>query len=370
MPSNNYYAEFLTALNSPKFQTLRPAQENVLREYSNNFKDAADVAVELPTGAGKTLIALLIAEDRRGNNNKVAILSANKTLARQMMRESAELGIPSVLMEGRGKDIPSSTKRSYQRSRSIAIMNYWVYYNQNPVIDPADLLIMDDAHLAEHCLNSLYSVEISRFQHKELFESLVSELHQRFPEYAVLSDAVDSSFGDSRPPELLSFIDQVLVAPRIQEIIEGSPAVQTDTDLRYRWGRMRGSVNQANIYLARDTLWIRPYIYPLISNPHYDGANQRIYMSATIGDPGDLGRRLGVRNIDKIPVPQEYSHTTFGRRLILMNRVEQADIPPRLGLAILTALRTPSKECMVVFQHGQRRQVPVRSDAMAGRQSI
>jgi superfamily II DNA or RNA helicase len=43
-----------------------------------------DVGIELPTGAGKTLIALLVAEAWRRAGKRVVILSANKTLARQM----------------------------------------------------------------------------------------------------------------------------------------------------------------------------------------------------------------------------------------------------------------------------------------------
>ena len=80
-----------------------------------------------------------------------------------MHREGEALGIPTVLMEGRGVDIPGMDKRAYQRAQRVAIMNYWVYFNQNPVIDPPDLLVMDDAHLAEHCLHSLFSVEIDMF---------------------------------------------------------------------------------------------------------------------------------------------------------------------------------------------------------------
>ena len=343
MTNNSYYGHFLAGLDSAKFQSLRPAQERVLGKYVQEFGDTADVAVELPTGAGKTLIALLIAENRRQSGHKVAILSANKTLARQMLQESRELGIPSVLMEGPGYAITSSVKRRYQRGQSIGIMNYWVYFNQNPVIDPADLLIMDDAHLAEHCLHSLYSVEITRFAYPELFEALVSELHHRFPEYSVLSDALDSGLESNKPPELLSFIDQTLISARIEEIIDASPALKSNSDLRFRWGRMRGSVNQANIYLARDSVWIRPYVYPLISNSYYNEATQRIYMSATIGDPGDLGRRLGIRNSEKVPVPQEDAESTFGRRLLLMNRLDEGDIPQRLGAAILTAIRIHPK---------------------------
>lgn len=138
-------------------------------------------------------------------------------------------------------------------------------------------------------------------------------------------------------------LDQVGVEGRFREIIDCSPYLATDEDLRFRWSRVRTYLREANIYIGLNSIWIRPYIYPLISNLHYEQATQRIYMSATIGDPADLSRRLGVRYIVKIPIPPEYAERTCGRRLIVMNRIEDADIPSRLQAAILAALRTHPK---------------------------
>ena len=339
MPIKQNYSDFLESFSSVKFKKLWPAQDHILKKYSDGFIDKGDVAIELPTGAGKTLIALLIAEVWRRKNRKVAILSANKTLARQMATETKQLGIPAVLMEGKGIDIPSVNKRDYQRANKIAVMNYWVYFNQKPVVDHADLIIMDDAHLAEHCLHSLWSVEIDRYKHKNLFKDLVTELMNRFPEYTVLYDAIDDNSSSITPPELLSFIDQVNISSRLKEIIDSSSLLDTDGDLKFRWDRLRNSVNEANIYLSVNSLWIRPYIYPLIDNGHYSAASQRLYMSATIGDSSDLSRRLGTKIIDKIPVSQEFSEATSGRRFIVMNRIDDKDIPERLQAAILAALR-------------------------------
>jgi hypothetical protein len=343
MTINQNYAEFLISFHSSKFKELWTAQDYVLKKYSNEFTNKPDVAIELPTGAGKTLIALLIAEAWRKENRKVAILSANKTLARQMKMEAQQLGIPAVLMEGRGIDIPAQDKRDYHRANKIAVMNYWVYFNQNPVVDNTDLLVMDDAHLAEHCLHSLWSVEIDRYEHNNLFKALVTELANRFPEYTVLHDALDDNPSLTTPPELLSFIDQVNIASRLKEIIDVSPLLETDVGLKFRWNRLRNSLNETNIYLSLNSIWIRPYIYPLIANNHYSEATQRIYMSATIGESSDLCRRLGTKKIEKIPVPQEFSETTSGRRFIVMNRIEDKDLPKRLQFAILTALQNCPK---------------------------
>jgi hypothetical protein len=356
MPNATDFAAFLQSFQSQKFQALRPAQAYVLEQY-NNFLMKGDIGIELPTGAGKTLIALLISEVWRREEKKVAILSANKTLARQMVQEASALGVPAMLMEGPGRDIPGVDKRSYQRARRVAVMNYWVYFNQQPVMDPADLLVMDDAHLAEHCLHSLYSVEINKHDHEALFKSLVTELRERFPEYSVMSDALEDDVPTNSPAELLSFLDQTSVVGRVKEIVDSSPYIETDRDLRFRWTRLRHQLKEANIYVSLNSIWIRPYVYPLISNYHYQEVQQRLYVSATIGDPGDLSRRLGTKPTEKIPVPPEHVQQTYGRRLIIMNRIDDQDIPKRLQAVIFKALQIHPKSIWLCSSHAEANKV-------------
>lgn len=338
------FAGDLKSLRSGKFSGLWPAQEHILKVYDEQYSQEPSVGIELPTGAGKTLIALLIARTWIESEKKVVILSANKTLARQMRDEAQRLRLQVAYMEGRGEDIPVQSKRAYQRARKIGIMNYWVYFNQNPVVDPADLVVMDDAHLAEHCLHSLYSVMITRKNHKDLFQQLIAELYERFPEYAVLADAANENTAPDTPAELLSFIDHATVIDRIKEIVDSSSCRESDEDLKFRWKRLRRHVHTANLYIGRDALWLRPYIYPLIDNGQYASAKQVLYMSATIGDPGDLSRRLGVRPIKKIPIPSKFSDRSSGRRLIVMNRTnDDSAIPSRMNNALLRAIRLKRK---------------------------
>ena len=342
--SDHDFTHYLGTLKSTKFQQLWPAQKDILDAYGAGFLDVRDVGIELPTGAGKTLIALLIGGQWLESGKKVVILSANKTLARQMSVEATALGLPVAYMEGRGEDIPVASRRSYQRAKKIGIMNYWVYFNQNPVVDPSDLVVMDDAHLAEHCLDSLYSVMISRKDHKDLFEQLVRELHNRFPDYAVLADAIADDAPPNTSTELLSFIDHAQVVERLKEIIDTSSILESDKDLCFRWRRLRAQIHLVNFYIGRDALWLRPYIYPLIGNERYRDTEQVLYMSATIGDPGDLARRLGTRPIRKIQVKAQFADRSSGRRLIVMNRTnDDSDIPNRMALALIEAIRIHPK---------------------------
>jgi superfamily II DNA or RNA helicase len=68
------FTELLHKLASQKFKSLWPAQSQVLESYAASHWATKDLSVELPTGAGKTLIALLVAEARRAEGKKVAVL--------------------------------------------------------------------------------------------------------------------------------------------------------------------------------------------------------------------------------------------------------------------------------------------------------
>jgi hypothetical protein len=44
------------------------------------------------------------------------------------------------------------------------------------------------------------------------------------------------------------------------------------------------------VYIAPDAILIRPFIPPAASHPQYAQAEQRIYLSATLGEGGELER--------------------------------------------------------------------------------
>ncbi|MEK6303544.1 MAG: helicase C-terminal domain-containing protein [Acidobacteriota bacterium] len=173
----------------------------------------------------------------------------------------------------------------------------------------------------------------------------------------MLADALAGDAPATSTTQLLSFIDQVECSDRIREIIDVSPYLASDQDLRFRWQRLKNKLREANLYVSLNSIWIRPYVYPLIANEYYAQTKQRLYMSATVGDPGDLSRRLGVKRIVKVPVPAMYAEATSGRRFVVINRIEDADIPKRLQAVILAVLRTHPKSVWLCSSETEARKL-------------
>lgn len=72
-----------------KIPDVLPHQREVMRNYAAQAVDAPDVALQLPTGSGKTLVALLIAEwRRRKNQERIVYLCPTRQLVNQVVEQA------------------------------------------------------------------------------------------------------------------------------------------------------------------------------------------------------------------------------------------------------------------------------------------
>jgi superfamily II DNA or RNA helicase len=75
-------------------------QADILRDYLNHQSDP-DLAIELATGAGKTLVGMLVGEWRRRTLNERAVyLCPTLQLARQAVADARAAGISVVDLTG------------------------------------------------------------------------------------------------------------------------------------------------------------------------------------------------------------------------------------------------------------------------------
>lgn len=306
---------FRTLKRSSKVPHLWAHQADLLRAYVENIKKE-DIALELPTGAGKSLVGLLVAEFRRqAGDERVAYLCPTKQLARQVHAQATEYGIPTVVLTGKQKEYDPGDFAAYNTAAKIALTTYAAVFNTHPKIDNAQCLILDDAHAAENYIASLWSVQIDREKHTTTYDALVNLFQDIIPEALLFQmteedEPVDAgSVGIIHPP---------VVWDRSQRIREIINADCEEASFKHSWSIVNERLGACHIYVSRPEILIRPLCPPSETHEPFANARQRVFMSATLGNGGDLERATGVRKIHRLPLPKGWERRGTGRRLILL----------------------------------------------------
>jgi hypothetical protein len=344
----------LGALNSSEYPSLRAAQAHVLSVYAARHKDTPDVAIELPTGVGKTLIALLIAEHALDREWRVAYLTGSNALTKQVADQARRLGVSAHQFSG--GNYPAMGLLEYGNAQALAVMNYWVYFNSSPKVDPADLLIFDDAHLAEQPLTGLFSARIARFAHKKLYVEICDLVQAHTNAYETLPAMRNGTVPSSAPPELLAFNDWDAVSGSVSAAIEASDYAKADEG-RFVWRELRGRLLRCGVLIGPSAIEIRPYLPPSKTLAGISESKQRIYMSATLGTMDDLERRLGIGPITRLDVPTELHAADTGRRLLALNPTHDSSLSQPLVELILDLAQAKERVAWLCSSHQEAGQV-------------
>jgi hypothetical protein len=365
------FDERLAAFESPAFIELRAGQQQVLTAYAQHHLNTVDLAIEMPTGEGKTLLALLIADYALDQGRSVAYLTGTRQLAEKVQDEAVKLGLEVVRFAGR--DYGGAKLDDYHQARAVGVMNYWVYFNSRPVPQPADVVIFDDAHLAEQPLSGLQTLRIpdKNGPARTLYRAICDLVVAHTDAYAGLRAMSDGTARPGTPPELLAFSDWAAIATAARGEIEASPLISDEkftkyeadelkrltaekTDVRdaaasrlraefkrfreevkWVWPKVREHLTDCGVLIGPSGIEIRPYHPPTALNPGYSRAKQRIYLSATLGSMDDLQRRVGGCRVTRLRPERPLPPGATGERVFVLNpSQEQVDHPDVLTWAL------------------------------------
>lgn len=304
-------------LRSRKVEGLLSHQADVIRDYVSKALDADDVALELPTGSGKTLVGLLIGEWRRvTRRERVVYLCPTKQLVHQVVEQGTKVfGLRLTGFVGKKADYEPGAKGDYQNAETIAVTTYSALFNSNPFFVDPHVIILDDAHTSENYIAAPWTLEITRRDYPGLFDTvsgLIAPLLSE-SEQARLSgewrDPFDRAWSDVIPTVRLEEIEK--------EIIEILDAGTEGTELAYSWQFIRDHLRACHLFIGTAQLMLRPWIPPTETHAPFAKARQRLYMSATLGQTGDLERVTGREKILRLTPPAMYEKHGVGRRLFL-----------------------------------------------------
>lgn len=302
-----------------KHASLFDHQGQVLRNYVGQALSSPDVALQLPTGSGKTLVGLLLAEWRRRKfHERVVYLCPTRQLVHQVTEEAtAKYGLTVEPFTGSIKQYTPQAKTAYRDGERVAVTTYNSLFNTNPFFDSPDIIIIDDAHAAENYIASQWTLRVSRFEETDnaLFQAIAGVLKSVLPahNYARLT-------GDWGGIDDVAWVDMI-PNHQLTEIAGELHATITanvdDTTHRHSWRMLSNHLHACQLYVSSSEIMLRPLIPPTWSHAPFANAKQRIFMSATLGAGGDLERLTGRPRIKRLAIPEGWDRQGIGRRFFL-----------------------------------------------------
>jgi hypothetical protein len=296
-------------------------QGQMMQKYVAEGQGAADVALQLPTGSGKTLVGLLIGEWlRRKNQERVVFLCPTRQLVNQVVQQAEQqYGLSVHGFIGSKHAFDATAKADYQAARRIAVTTYSALFNTAPFFDEPGLIICDDAHASENYIASMWSLRVQRTDHEHApLHSALSALIQPLldpTDFGRLTGDIEESLSDVAWVDKLPTPAFAPIANEFAAIVDAH--VGSTDELRYTWRLLRDNLHACHVYLTPQEILVRPLIPPTWTHEPFTRARQRIYMSATLGEGGDLERLTGRPSITRLAAPPGWDRQGIGRRFFI-----------------------------------------------------
>ncbi|MBP2322621.1 hypothetical protein JOF56_003006 [Kibdelosporangium banguiense] len=307
-------------------------QGDILREYRLKHTESTDVALELPTGTGKTIPGLVIADwVRRVRRQRTAYACPTQQLARQVASIAAREGVPVSLLVGSHQRWPADAENRYVAAEAVAVTTYSSVFNSSPKLAPADLLLFDDAHAGEQYVGEQYGVHVKRRDLPAIYEALLTAVGPAL-DGMLLQRLRDAS------PDPNAYNQLRLVVPLrhmgmtavVDKVLAG-----LDGPLWHRYSMIRGGLASCLVYVSYSGILIRPVVPPTWDNLLFAGARQRLYLSATLGNGGELERSFGRTGIKRLALPATAPTPRSGRRYFVFPELVEGTDPAELARTIV-----------------------------------
>ena len=275
--------------------TLRGSIENIwepqaeaLREWHRQRRES-DVAIEMNTGGGKTLVGLIIARSLvNETRGRVLYVCPNNQLVEQTSHRAKEIGLsPAVRYKGEWR-----FKREFDTGNEFCLTNYATVFNGKSVFcnEAISALIFDDAHVAENNIRGQFILRIPSNQ--EAFSKILGLCRSHFT-----NSGRESHFDDvtSKRSTSVLFIPMFVVwdyADQFRRILLDSGI--EDDETQFAWEHLKDHLKHCCFVADGSGLQITPAVPPLSQLNYFQGNVRRIYLTATLPSQASFTRTFGI----------------------------------------------------------------------------
>jgi hypothetical protein len=296
------------------------AQGDALREWHKN-RTKADIGIVLNTGAGKTLVGLLIAQSLV-NETKGKVLYVCSSI--QLVEQTAEKA------KGYGLDVTTYYRGGYSNDhflRGVApcVTTYQALVNGKSIFFRQDTagIVFDDAHAAEHLLRDHFSLRLNNTQLGAVCSAIVGLFK---PYHQKIGRA--GSYGELDRPgcRRLFLVPPFEVGRQCAELLRilSEVPLADMQETAFSWEYMRDRVDLCCMLIDGRGITLTPPFIPVRSLPYFSETLRRVYLSATLAAPDAFARTFG-----KVPDHVVAPSTTAGeceRLVVIPSRLFAEDV--------------------------------------------
>ena len=279
----------------------------------------------------------------------------NRQLAHQVGKLASEYSIDARVLVGAQASYQPDDFNAFEDSSAIAVTTYAGIFNTNPKINSANLLILDDAHASEDFIVSPWNVEIRRHDERDIYHALLDFFKGVIPGYQFWNLKKDST-----PYSIVECtkIPSLVMQNRKSQLHDLLDTAVSDTNQRFSWSMIRGHLDACHIFVTWPSISIRPISPPTFDHPPFANARQRIFMSATLGEGGELERITGVRKIERLPVPEGWDKEGTGRRFLMF---PESSLRPEIATTVATTLVGEPTRSLILAPNRHQAQVIIEN---------
>jgi len=279
-----------------KSLTLRGGVENIwepqaaaLRQWHAKRQEPR-TQLEMSTGGGKTLIALLIAQSMvNETSGNVLYVCPTIQLIEQTRLQAKASGLETAAyFRGKWQD-----QDVFREARGPCVTNYAALCNGKSIFrrERPVAVILDDAHVAAPSIRSCFTLRLPSTT--PLFESVIGLFRQYLEKSGQSQQLASLLAGD---PTVLFFIPMFELNRKWQQLtkilVDGGIAADGSTTL-FPWEHVKDRIDRCCVLISASCAEIGPPALPINSLPQLAECPRVIYMTATLPSPVQFARTFG-----------------------------------------------------------------------------
>ena len=331
---------------------LRPVQFNVLTKWHKEYRNKKDLIIKLHTGAGKTLVGLLIALSYINNGEgPVVYVCPNIYLMQQVCLDAQKFGIPFCIIS-KDNEIPND----FLNGKRVLITYVQKVFNGLSIFGTGNqsaqvgCIILDDSHACIDSMNGSCTIQI--LYDTPAYQQILELVEQDLRDQGVgtFHDIINKHSNELMPIPYWCWQD------RIDEITKIISKYTDDNHIKFAWPLLRDQLVDCKAYFSSHKIEITPACLPIQQYGIFNNAAHRILMSATTQEDTFFikGLRLSVDAVRHPLVDENY--TWSGEKMILIpdsicENVDTDDLlkyvltsEHNFGIAVLTPSFEKSKK--------------------------